>query len=144
MCLSISLTAFPVLQPLSRWPFCNYPFVLPNPFAPFTQAPRPLPSDRCQSALCVYESVSVLLVYLVQLIPHGSDIRWRLSFSDQLTSLSMTLRAHPCCGTELLLQSRHRTCASPQLSGSNRVPQSCGPQLLTCRRETSHGCEEQM
>lgn len=111
MRLSISLTAFPVPQPL----FCNYLFVLPNPFAPFTQAPKPV-------SLCSV-SMSPLLfcwfVAFVQPIPHGRDIRWHVSCSDWLTSLSMIFRVHPCYGTELLLQSQNRTCESHQLSDSN-------------------------
>ena len=51
----------------------------------------PLLSDSCQSVLCIYESVYILLAYFDHYIPHISKIIQYLSFSDWLISLSITL-----------------------------------------------------
>ena len=41
-----------------------FPFFLLKPFTFVPQAPKSLPSDSCQSVLCIYESVSILFVSL--------------------------------------------------------------------------------
>ena len=56
-------------------------FFLLNSFTYFTQSSNPLPSDSCQSVLCVSESVPILLVYFALYIPHASKIIWYLSLS---------------------------------------------------------------
>ena len=49
----------------SSWLFCNYWFVLLNPFTIFTWPhPVPFPPENYQSVLCICESVSVLFACL--------------------------------------------------------------------------------
>ena len=54
---------FPVLYFTSPWLFCNLQFVLLNPFTFFCPTCNPLPLDNHQIILCIYDSVSVLLVF---------------------------------------------------------------------------------
>ena len=58
-------------------------------FIPSLFPPSPathLPSDSCQSVLCIYESVCILLVYFFHQIPHMSE-----------TGLSLTGLFHLAC-----------------------------------------------
>ena len=57
------VTLFPMLHFTSSWLFWDYQFVLLNPFTFFTRPPTILPSVKHQNVLCIYESISVLLVY---------------------------------------------------------------------------------
>ena len=61
--------------------------LIPSPFLP--SPPTLHPSVSYQSVLCVYESVSILLVYFIREVPHISKIVWYLSFSGWLISLSI-------------------------------------------------------
>ena len=58
-------TMFPMLYFTSPWLFCNYHFILLNPFTFFTHPPDPLPSANHQNIFCVYDSVSGLFMYFV-------------------------------------------------------------------------------
>lgn len=59
----ILLNMFPMLPFISMWLFCNYQFVLLNPFTFFIQFPKPPPSANCESVLCIYSmSLSILFV----------------------------------------------------------------------------------
>ena len=51
---------FPTLYFTSPWLFCDYQFVLLNPFTFSTLPANPFPSGNHQNALCVCNSVSVL------------------------------------------------------------------------------------
>ena len=55
-------------------------FLVPLSLSP--SPPIPLPSGCHQSVICIYDSVSILFVYSVFLIPCISEIIWYLSFSD--------------------------------------------------------------
>ena len=58
----------------------------------FALPPFPLPSDSCQSVLCIYESVFMLYVNLVcSLDSRTCEIIWYLSFSDWFISLCVIL-----------------------------------------------------
>ena len=61
--ITILLSIFSILHFTSPWLFCNYQFVLLDPFTFFTIPPNPFPSGNCQNVLCILESVSVLLVH---------------------------------------------------------------------------------
>ena len=71
---TILLTIFPMLYFISTWLFCNYQFILLNPFTFFTRPLILFPSGNHLSVLCIYESVSVLLVciYFALQISHIS------------------------------------------------------------------------
>ena len=66
MGISSLATPFPILYFTSPWLLCNYLFVLLNPLtsSPFI----PLPPGNQQNALCIHDSVSVLvcLVYFLE------------------------------------------------------------------------------
>ena len=59
--LSSLATSFPILYFTSPWLFYNYLFVLLNPLASSPIPPHPLPAGNHQNALCIHESVSVLV-----------------------------------------------------------------------------------
>ena len=65
MCISSLATPFPILYFTSPWLFCGYLFVLPNPLTSSPIPHNPLPSCNHQNALCIHDSVSVLLVCLL-------------------------------------------------------------------------------
>ena len=54
--ISVLLTIFPMLQCTSLGLFCNYQFVLSVP----------LPSDSCQSVLCIYEFLLCLIILFIR------------------------------------------------------------------------------
>ena len=70
----------------------NFFFFLLNPFT-FSPSPCVLPSNSCQSILCIFVSLYLFLciffVYFVCQIPNISKIIWCLFFSDWLISLSI-------------------------------------------------------
>ena len=61
MCVSPLATPFPILYFTYPWLLCNYQFVLLNPLTSSPIPPQPLPSGNHQNALCIHDSVSVLL-----------------------------------------------------------------------------------
>ena len=64
MCISSLATPFLILYCTSPWLFCNYHlFLIPSPLDPFPHTS--LPSANLQNALCIQDSISVLLVCLV-------------------------------------------------------------------------------
>ena len=65
MCISYLATPFPILYFASPWLFCNYLFILHTLLTSSPLSPASLPSSKHQSALCICDSVSVLLVCLV-------------------------------------------------------------------------------
>ena len=58
-------TLFSMLYFIPPWLFCNYQFVHINPFTFFTHSPTSLPSSNHENVLCIYDSISILLVYLL-------------------------------------------------------------------------------
>ena len=65
MCISSLATPFPILYFTFPWLFCNYLFVLLNSLISSSIPHTPLPSGNHQNALCIHDSVSVLLICLV-------------------------------------------------------------------------------
>ena len=65
MGISSLATPFPILYFTSPWLFCKYLFVLLNALTSSLIPPHPLPFGNHQNALCIDDSVSVLLVCLV-------------------------------------------------------------------------------
>ena len=87
--ITLLLTILPMLYLASLWLFCNCRFVL-NPFT-FSLPPTTLlPSGNQQSILCIYESASILFVYLFCSL--DSTYKWNYMvfvFSFWLISLSI-------------------------------------------------------
>ena len=48
---------------ISLWLYCNYKFILLNPFTFSLSPPNPIPSSNHQFVFCIYESVSILFVH---------------------------------------------------------------------------------
>ena len=65
MPISFLATLFPILYCTSPLLFCNYLFVLLNSLISSSIPHTPLPSGNHQNALCIHDSVSVLLICLV-------------------------------------------------------------------------------
>ena len=65
MCISSLAAPFPVLYFTFPWLFCKHLFVLLNPLTSSPIPPHPISIDNHQNALCIHDSVSVLLVCLV-------------------------------------------------------------------------------
>ena len=58
-------TLFPMLYFTFTWLFCNYLFVFLHPLTSSPITPHPLTPGNHQNILCIYDSVSLLLVYFV-------------------------------------------------------------------------------
>ena len=61
ICVSSSAPPFPILYFTSPWLFCDYLFVLLNPLHSSPILPHHLPSGNYQDALCIHDSVTVLI-----------------------------------------------------------------------------------
>lgn len=72
------LTAFPMLSITCPWLFCNYPFVLLNPFTFSIHPLTPLSSGNSQSVLCIYESV-YFVCSLILFLNSTCEITWNFN-----------------------------------------------------------------
>ena len=111
--MSSSITIYPPLRSSAPFPsgnhntvVCTYEFlyfcVILSPFSP--SPPNPLSSDSCQSLLCIYASVSILVVRLFcSLDSTYKEIIWYMSLSERLISLgiipSRSIHAYVHCST---------------------------------------------
>ena len=88
---STQLTPYPMLYFISPWLFCNFQFVLLNPFPLFTHSPNPLPYGN-HPMFSVSLSLFLFCLFIFFRFFILSEIMWYMSFSVWLSSFSLV----PC------------------------------------------------